>query len=448
MTESLSKRGAEHQTVTACDGNARERGEMELEEMLRRENMLKAYQRVKGNKGAPGVDGMTVYELMPFLRRNWERIREELRQGKYKPQPVRLVEIEKPGGRGKRRLGIPTVTDRLLQQALLQVLQPVFDPTFSEYNYGFRPGRSAHQAIEKAREFIKAGYRWVVDMDLEKFFDKVNHDVLMSRLARRIEDKGVLLLIRRYLQAGMMAGGVISQRTEGTPQGGPLSPLLSNVLLDDLDKELESRGHRFVRYADDCNIYVRSERAGQRVLESVERFLRKRLRLAVNREKSAVDRPWKRKFLGYSVTSNFDPKLRIAPESIKRFKGKVRKLMRRGRGGSLIKVIGELNLLIRGWVTYFRLADVRKPFLILDRWVRRRLRCLLWRQWKRPRTRIRKLMGMGIDKCDARKAAYNSHGPWWNSGAVHMKFAADNNYFRRRGLLSLDDERFRLKCSL
>jgi RNA-directed DNA polymerase len=336
----------------------------------------------------------------------------------------------------------------MIQQALLQVLQPHIDPTFSESSFGFRPGRSAHQAVEQARDYIRAGHRWVVDMDLEKFFDKVNHDVLMARLARRIKDKHVLLLIRRYLQAGVLEGGLVSQRTQGTPQGGPLSPLLSNILLDELDKELERRGHRFVRYADDCNIYVRSRRAGERVLESVEGFLWKRLRLVVNREKSAVDRPWRRKFLGYSVTSHYEPKLRIAPESIKRFKDKIREQMRRGRGRSPGKVIEDLIPLIRGWVTYFRRAEVRTPFVVLDKWLRRRIRCLLWRHWKRPRTRARKLMSLGIDRATATKAAYNGRGPWWHSGARHMRYAVRNLFFQELGLLSLAHEHHRLRGSL
>ena len=306
----------ERQATTACEGPADSHDAMTIEEVLRRGNMLRAYQRVKRNKGSAGVDGMAVDELMPHLRIHWSRIRDEIREGRYRPSPVLLVEIPKPGGRGVRRLGIPTVVDRMVQQALLQVIQPHVDPTFSESSFGFRPGRSAHQAVERAREHVAAGYRWVVDMDLEKFFDRVNHDILMSRVARRVKDKRILLLIRRYLQAGLMDGGIVGQRTEGTPQGGPLSPLLSNILLDELDRELERRGHRFVRYADDCNIYVRSQRAGERVLESIERFLAKRLRLKVNRDKSAVDRPWKRKFLGYTVTAHREAKLRIAPGSV------------------------------------------------------------------------------------------------------------------------------------
>jgi len=440
--------GSARQAAAACNGSTDSRNTMTIEEVLRRENMQRAYQRVKRNRGSAGVDGMTVDELMPYLRSHWARIRDEIREGRYRPQPVLLVEIPKPGGRGMRRLGIPTVVDRLIQQALLQVLQPGIDPTFSESSYGFRPGRSAHQAVERAREHIRSGYRWVVDMDLEKFFDRVNHDILMSRMARRVKDKRILLLIRRYLQAGMLEGGVVSQRVEGTPQGGPLSPLLSNVLLDELDRELERRGHRFVRYADDCDIYVRSRRAGERVLASVERFLRKQLRLTVNRDKSAVDRPWRRKFLGYTVTAHREAKLRIAPESVKRFRDKVRELARQGRGRSLAWTIERLEPLIRGWVAYFRLAEVKAAFEQLDQWLRRRLRCILWRQWKRPRTRAKRLMRLGLARQRAFTSAYNGHGAWWNAGASHMNHAVPTRFFRKLGLLSLLEEHRRLQRQL
>jgi RNA-directed DNA polymerase len=438
----------ERQATTACEGPADSHDAMTIEEVLRRENMLRAYQRVKRNKGSAGVDGMAVDELMPHLRIHWSRIRDEIREGRYRPSPVLLVEIPKPGGRGVRRLGIPTVVDRMVQQALLQVIQPHVDPTFSESSFGFRPGRSAHQAVERAREHVAAGYRWVVDMDLEKFFDRVNHDILMSRVARRVKDKRILLLIRRYLQAGLMDGGIVGQRTEGTPQGGPLSPLLSNILLDELDRELERRGHRFVRYADDCNIYVRSQRAGERVLESIERFLAKRLRLKVNRDKSAVDRPWKRKFLGYTMTVHKEPKLRVAPESAKRFQAKVRELVRQGRGRSLGWTIARLEPLIRGWVAYFQKAEVKAAFERLDQWLRRRLRCILWRQWKRPRTRAKRLMKLGLERQRAFASAYNGHGPWWNAGASHMNRAVPTRYLRSIGLLSLLDEHRRLVCQL
>jgi RNA-directed DNA polymerase len=421
-----------------------EKDVMRIEEVLRRENMIRAYQRVKRNKGSAGVDGMSVEELMPYLQKHWERIKSEILKGRYQPQPVLLVEIPKPGGRGMRRLGIPTVVDRLIQQAILQVLQPEIDPTFSESSYGFRPGRSAHEAVKRAQEHVRAGNRWVVDMDLEKFFDRVNHDILMSRLARRVKDKRILLLIRRYLQAGMLEDGVVGQRVEGTPQGGPLSPLLSNVLLDELDRELERRGHRFVRYADDCNIYVRSRRAGERVLASIERYLEKRLRLKVNRDKSAVDRPWKRKFLGYSMTADREAKLRVAPESVKRFREKVRNLLRKGRGRRIGHTVALLEPLIRGWLNYFKLAEVKAAFEQLDFWLRRRLRCILWRQWKRGRTRMKKLIHLGIDRQRARKSAFNGRGPWWNAGASHMNHAVPNRYLRSIGLLSLIEEHHRL----
>ena len=436
------------QATAAWEESTGSQDTMTIEEVLRRENMLRAYQRVKRNRGSAGVDGMTVDELMPYLRSHWARIRDEIREGRYRPQPVLLVEIPKPGGRGMRRLGIPTVVDRVIQQALLQVLQPQIDPTFSESSYGFRPGRSAHQAVERAREHIRAGHTWVVDMDLEKFFDRVNHDILMSLVARRVKDKRILLLIRRYLQAGLLEGGTVSQRVEGTPQGGPLSPLLSNVLLDDLDRELERRGHRFVRYADDCNIYVRSRRAGERVLASIERYLHKRLRLTVNRDKSAVDRPSKRKFLGYTVTAQREAKLRVAPESVKRFRDKVRELARQGRGRSLAWTIERLEPLIRGWVAYFRLAEVKAAFEQLDKWLRRRLRCILWRQWKRPRTRAKRLMKLGLERQRAFTSAYNGHGSWWNAGASHMNQAVPTRFFRKLGLPSLIEEHRRLQCQL
>lgn len=415
-----------------------------MEEVLRRENLMAAHKRVVRNGGAAGVDGTTVEELMPYCQEHWARIREELLSGTYVPAAVRRVEIPKPSGRGRRVLGIPTVLDRLIQQALLQVLTPIFDPTFSEASFGFRPKRSTHGAIRRAREHIADGYRWVVDLDLEKFFDRVNHDVLMARVARRVKDKRVLRLIRRYLQAGMMEGGLVSPRTEGTPQGSPLSPLLSNVLLDELDKELEGRGHRFVRYADDCNVYVRSEGAGERVMASLERFLWQRLRLRINRDKSAVARPRERKFLGYSVSSHHRPKLRVAPESVKRFRVKLRQVLRRGRGRNLGAVIGELTPVIRGWAAYFRMSEVKASFEVLDAWVRRRLRCIVWRQWKTSRTRMRELRRRGLYPDRAAAAAYNGRGPWWNAGASHMNLAVPTSLLRSLGLVSLLDEHRRL----
>ena len=416
-----------------------------MDAVVEGENMWSALRRVERNKGVAGVDNMPVESLRSYLKEHWPRIKVELVEGRYEPSPVLGVEIPKPGGKGVRHLGIPTVMDRLIQQAMHQAMQPVFDPDFSESSYGFRPGRSAHDAVRDARDHVASGRRWTVDMDLEKFFDRVNHDVLMSRVARKVKDKRVLKLIRRYLQAGVMSDGIISQRIEGTPQGGPLSPLLSNILLDDLDKELERRGHRFCRYADDCTIYVQSRRAGERVLASLTRFVETRLKLKVNTEKSAVDRPWNRKFLGYSMTIHRHPLLKVAPESLQRFKDKIRVLCRRGRGRNLRRFIDELKPVLRGWANYFRLAEVRGVFEKLDRWIRRKLRCILWRQWKRPRTRVKKLMQRGLDHERAQRSAYNGRGPWWNAGAWHMKQAFINNYFERQGLVSLTQQRQRLQ---
>ena len=438
--------GFERQADTAHRENAGDETSRLMEEVLRRENVLAAYKRVVRNGGAAGVDGMTVDKLMAHCREHWARIREELLSGRYKPQPVRRVEIPKPDGKGTRMLGIPTVIDRMIQQALLQVLQPIFDPTFSDASYGFRPGRGAHGAVQRAREHMAAGHRWVVDLDLAKFFDRVNNDVLMSRVARRVKDKRVLLLIRRYLQAGIMEGGLVSPRVEGTPQGGPLSPLLSNILLDDLDRELEKRGHRFVRYADDANVYVRSKAAGERVMASLERFLVKRLRLQINHDKSAVARPWVRKFLGYGVTVDRRPKLKVAPQSIQRLKAKLLVVFRSGRGKNLGRVIRDTRPVIRGWVAYFRLSEVKAGFEALDEWLRRKLRCILWRQWKRPRTRAKKLRQMGLEPERAWISAYNGHGPWWNAGASHMNQAVPTRMLRRMGLLSFLDEHRRLAC--
>ena len=410
-----------------------------MEAVVERKNMAAAWKRVKANKGSAGVDDMTVDELMPYLKREWPRIKEELLEGCYKPSPVRRVEIPKPDGKGMRQLGIPTVLDRLIQQAVHQVLCPLFDPHFSEYSYGFRPRRDAHGAVRQAQAFVSEGRRWVVDLDLEKFFDRVNHDILMSRVARRVKDKRLLRLIRRYLQAGILEGGLVTARTEGTPQGGPLSPLLSNILLDDLDKELERRGHAFCRYADDCNIYVRSREAGERVMETLTGFLEGKLKLRVNREKSAVDRPWRRKFLGYSLTFHQRPQLKPAPKSVKRFKTKLKGIFRGGRGRNLKRFIEGLAPILRGWMNYFRLSEVKGIFEELDSWIRRKLRCLLWRQWKRPYTRVRRLMQRGLDEERAWRSATNGRGPWWNAGASHMNEAFPKRFFEALGLVSLQE---------
>lgn len=407
-----------------------------MEEIISRGNLKKAYNRVVSNKGAAGVDGMTTGRLKEHLILEWPRIREELLGGRYQPQPVRKVEIPKPGG-GSRMLGIPTVLDRLIQQAMYQELGPLFEPGFSASSYGFRPGKSAHHAVKAARSHVASGLRWVVDIDLAQFFDRVNHDILMSRVARKVKDKRVLLLIRRYLQAGLFEGGIISARTEGTPQGGPLSPLLSNILLDELDKELEKRGHSFCRYADDANVYVRTRRSGGRVMSSLTKFLETRLKLTVNQGKSAVDRPWNRQFLGYGMTNHRTPQIKVGGKALDRLKSKLREFSRRGRGKQVKRVIEELTPILRGWSNYFKLAQVRTPFEELDRWLRRKLRCIIWRQLKRPSTRARKLMQRGLSEDRARKSAGNGRGPWWNSGASHMNQAFGRSYFTKLGLFSL-----------
>lgn len=412
-----------------------------MERVVERENLLKSYARVVSNGGSPGVDAMPVEAFRGFLGKEWPRLKKELLEDRYEPQPVRGVEIPKPGGKGTRQLGIPTILDRFIQQALHQVLSPLWEADFSEHSYGFREGRSAHQAILAAKKYIQEGRTFVVDLDLEKFFDRVQHDVLMARVARKVGDKRVLRLIRRYLQAGLMKDGLVEPRREGTPQGGPLSPLLSNILLDELDRELEKRGHAFCRYADDSNIYVRSQAAGERVMQSVTRFLEERLKLKVNREKSAVGRPWKRKFLGYSFAPGKTARLKVAPESVVRLKEKVRERMRMGRGRNLARLIEEdLTPLLRGWANYFRLAEVKNIFEELDGWIRRKLRAVLWRQWKRVFTRARNLMRLGLEKARALKSAMNGRGPWWNAGASHLNAALPKKYFDRMGLVSLVDQ--------
>jgi len=415
-----------------------------MEEILSRENLMAAYRRVKANKGAPGIDKMTVEQLWTFLEEHWATIREDLLEGRYEPAPVRGVDIPKPSG-GVRLLGIPTVLDRFIQQAMHQVLTPIFDPGFSDASYGFRPGRSAHDAVKAARSHVAADRRFVVDLDLEKFFDRVNHDVLMARVARKVSDKRVLRLIRRYLQAGLMTGGMATMRTEGTPQGGPLSPLLSNILLDDLDKELERRGHAFCRYADDCNVYVRTRQAGERVMASLIRFLRDRLRLSVNVAKSAVDRPWNRSFLGYSMTAHRPARLRVAPASAKRFRAKLRRVFGTGRGRAVGATVQDLAPILRGWTAYFRHAEAQNAFEELDGWVRRRVRCILWRQWKLPATRTAKLVQRGLPERRARDTAANGRGPWWNAGASHMGHAYPKAFFVQLGLISTLAEHKRLQ---
>ena len=404
-----------------------------MEEVVERENLKEALRRVKANKGSPGVNGMTVHELPGYLQEHWPTLREQLRSGTYKPQPVRRVEIPKPDG-GVRKLGIPTVLDRFIQQAVMQVLQRRWDRTFSEHSYGFRPQRSAHQAVAQAQQHVAAGYRWVVDLDLEKFFDRVNHDKLMGQVAKRVTDKRVLKLLRAFLNAGVMENGLVSPVDEGTPQGGPLSPLLSNLVLDELDRELERRGHRFVRYADDCNIYVRSERAGQRVMESVRRFISKRLKLKVNQEKSAVARPEERKFLGFSFTRNRKPQRRIAPQAKVRLKQRVRELTGRTRGVSLEEMVRELASYLRGWRSYFGFCQTPWVLVHLDAWIRRRLRSVTWKQWKRFGRRVKELRQRGVGRDWAVRTASSGLGPWRLSHDPTICQALPNAFFDALGL--------------
>lgn len=418
----------------ATRGNERSGTDYLMEQVVEASNARAALKRVVQNKGGPGLDGMRVEELEGYLRANWQRVRAELLAGTYQPQAVLRREIEKSGG-GVRMLGIPTVLDRFLQQAILQVLQPRFDPTFSTHSYGFRPGRSAHDAIRAAQRYIQEGRQWVVDCDLEKFFDRVNHDVLLSRLAARIEDKRLLRLIRRYLNAGMMADGVVIERHEGTPQGGPLSPLLANVLLDEVDKELEKRGHAFCRYADDCNVYVQSERAGQRVMEHM-RELFGRLRLKVNEGKSAVARPWDRKFLGYSfrVTKKGKVERSVAPQSMKKMKERVREITSRNGGRSLKAVVGELRRFLVGWRGYFGQTEVRSELRKLDTWVRRRLRVLQLKQWKRGTRVFRELRARGLDRLAAARVAARSRRYAWVSTMPAIFIALPDKLYDAMGV--------------
>jgi len=410
-----------------------------MEEVCERENLKQALQQVKANKGSPGIDGMTVEELPGYLQQHWPAIREQLLNGTYEPKPVRRVEIPKPDGGGMRKLGIPTVLDRYVQQAVMQVLQRQWDPTFSDHSYGFRPGRSAHQAVAQAQEHIGAGHSWVVDLDLEKFFDRVNHDKLMGQVAKRVEDKRLRKLIRAFLNAGVMENGLVSPSVEGTPQGGPLSPLLSNLVLDELDRELERRGHCYVRYADDCNIYVRSEQAGRRVMESITRFITHKLKLKVNETKSAVARPQERKFLGFSFTAGPEVKRVIAPKALERFKRRIREITRRAKGVSIQTTIEELARYMRGWRSYFGFCETPEVLVYLTRWIRLRLRAALWRQWKTPRRRRAALMALGVRPKLASNTAGSGRGPWYLAKSKALSVGLSNAYFKSLGLPTLID---------
>jgi RNA-directed DNA polymerase len=409
-----------------------------MEEVCDRENLKRALRRVRANQGSPGIDGMKVGELPDYLKQHWPAIREQLLSGSYQPQPVKRVEIAKPDG-GMRKLGIPTALDRFIQQAVMQVLQRRWDPTFSEHSHGFRPQRSAHQAVAKAQQYIAAGHRWVVDLDLEKFFDGVNHDRLMAAIARRVNDKRMLKLIRAFLESGVMKNGLVSPVEEGTPQGGPLSPLLSNLVLDELDRELERRQHRFVRYADDCNIYVASERAGKRVMQSVTSFIRRRLKLKVNEAKSAVARPQERKFLGFSFTYGAKPKRRIAPKALLRCKQRVRELTRRTRGMSLEQMTKELASYLRGWKSYFGYSQTPSVLDRLDHWIRRRLRSVIWKQWKRSGVRVARLRQRNVGTDLAAQTAGSPHGPWRLANSPALSIAFPTAYFDALGLPRLLD---------
>jgi len=408
-----------------------------MEEVCERANLKEALRQVKGNKGSGGVDRMTVDQLGDYLKESWPAIREQLLNGTYEPKPVRRVEIPKPEDGGVRKLGIPTVLDRFIQQAVMQVLQRQWNATFSEYSYGFRPRRSAHHAVAQAQQYIAQGYGWVIDLDLEKFFDRVNHDKLMGQIAKRVEDKRLLKLIRAFLNAGVMENGLVSPSVEGTPQGGPLSPLLSNLVLDELDRELEYREHRFIRYADDCNIYVRSERAGQRVMESVTRFITQKLKLKVNEAKSAVARPQERKFLGFSFSASPDIKRTIAPKSLERFKRRIREITRRAKGVSIKTTMEELATYMRGWRGYFGFCETPEVLVALTRWVRLRLRAALWRQWKTPRRRRAALVALGVSGWAARNTAGSGRGPWYLARSRALSTGLSNAYFKSLGLPSL-----------
>lgn len=430
---------------TAASGRTKAEISLTMNAVISRENLMLAYQRVVENKGAAGVDNLSVTELKPWLKQHWPSVTSTLIAGSYLPRAIRKVDIPKPNG-DVRTLGIPTVTDRLIQQAIAQALTPYVESTFSNSSYGFRPNRNAWQAVRQAQQYIHSGKRWVVDMDLEKFFDRVDHDILMSRLARIIKDERLLKLIRRYLEAEMMDGKEVLKRDKGMPQGGPLSPLLSNILLDELDKELERRGHSFCRYADDCNIYVSSQKAGEHLLKDLSEFLMKTLKLQVNAQKSAVARPWMRKFLGYSFTWHKAARLKIAPSSVDRLKDKIRSLTTGNGSKSIAKAIGELTPVLRGWMSYFRLTEVKGVLEEMDGWIRRKLRCLYWRQWKRPLTRAKQLMKAGLDEVRAWASACNQRGAWWNSGASHMNQALKKSWFDGLGLVSLLECHRQFQC--
>lgn len=422
------------EAMPAAQGDERSGDGGLMERVVGRDNLATALKRVRRNKGSPGIDGMGVEELLPYLREEWERIRAELLAGSYRPSAVRRHEIPKSGG-GVRQLGIPTVLDRFIQQAILQVLQPIFDPMFSDHSYGFRPGRRAHDAVCRAQQYVQSGRRWVVDVDLEKFFDRVNHDVLMARLAKRVEDRRLLRVIRRYLEAGILADGVVVERHEGTPQGGPLSPLLANVLLDGVDRALEGSGHAFVRYADDCNVYVRSKRAGERVMGRL-RALYARLRLKVNEDKSAVARAWDRKFLGYSfwVARGREVKRRVAPKTLEGFKERIRQITCRNGGRSLEKVVAELRAYLLGWKAYFQLADTPGIFHDLDQWISRRLRMVQLKQWKRGRTAYREMRTRGVPDQLAAGAARHTRSWWRLSRHGALQTALPGRLFEQMGL--------------
>lgn len=409
-----------------------------IERVVSDYNIQEAMKAVIRNKGAPGIDGITTEEIKGIIQKEWPKIKQDILDGKYCPSPVRRIEIPKPDGSGVRQLGIPTVMDRIIQQALYQELVYTFEATFSENSYGFRRGRKAQQAVLKAQEYIQEGCEWVVDIDLEKFFDRVNHDILMSRVARKVKDKKILLLIRRFLQAGVMESGLVSPTEEGTPQGGPLSPLLSNIMLDDFDKELEKRGLRFARYADDCNIYVKSEKAGQRVMESVVKFLTTKLKLKVNQNKSAVGRPWERKFLGFTFKKGEPGKIMIHESRIKRLKDKIRGLTKKMRGNNLTDSIRKIIMPItRGWANYFCIAEERGIFGSLDGWIRRKIRGIQWRQWKKPKTRFKKLIALGIKEQSARNYAYSSKGPWRMARSYGMHKGLSNSVIESMGYIPM-----------